>query len=279
MTTIAHSKVNPVLTTSKSIVVKVPERYEQHRAKSYAMLRIPNDDGTYRQGFRLHCGKCNGFSEVTNEWWGSTKHITLKFERAGWIVNERTTNWCICPKCQVVKGHKLAQPQEDPIVKGNGIDTTTDTIARGTAAAARALANKEAETMTTPPAPSLKPAAVPTLSPEVKAKIRQVLDRVFDDAKGAYLIDGTTRYSDEVVAKEVDLPRAVVIAYRELAYGPLLSDPELDELRVLLLASQRTIEAELQRIEHDRVKLTTNLAQLVELKQRIDRAERRMAQL
>lgn len=81
-----------------------------------------------------------------------------------------------------------------------------------------------------------------------RLKIRTLLDKHFDDAKGRYL-DG---YTDQRVGAEVDVPWAAVTAIREAAYGPLRVDPEVDAL-------QRAVAA----IEADLAKVKERLAALV----------------
>jgi hypothetical protein len=58
-------------------------------------------------------------------------------------------------------------------------------------------------------------------------RIRHKLDEVFDDSKGMYL-DG---YCDQRVAEDLKLPRKMIEQIREAAYGPIRTDPEIDQLR------------------------------------------------
>ncbi|EME69899.1 hypothetical protein H261_10859 [Paramagnetospirillum caucaseum] len=70
--------------------------------------------------------------------------------------------------------------------------------------------------------PAVRPA-----TPDERMRIRHKLDGVFDDAKGMYL-DG---YSDQRVAEELKLPRKMIEQIREAAYGPIRTDPEIEQLR------------------------------------------------
>ena len=70
--------------------------------------------------------------------------------------------------------------------------------------------------------PALRPA-----SPDERMRIRHKLDEVFDDSKGMYL-DG---YSDQRVADGLKLPRKMIEQIREAAYGPIRTDPEIEQLR------------------------------------------------
>lgn len=65
------------------------------------------------------------------------------------------------------------------------------------------------------------------ITPAQKAAVRNLLDKHFDDAAGRYL-EG---YTDERIAKDLNIPWAFVTQLREAAYGPLKSDPEVDALR------------------------------------------------
>lgn len=65
------------------------------------------------------------------------------------------------------------------------------------------------------------------LTPDQKAAVRRLLDTHFDDQRGHYL-DG---YSDQRVADEVNVPRALVSALRDNAYAPLREPSELERLR------------------------------------------------
>ncbi len=82
--------------------------------------------------------------------------------------------------------------------------------------------------LTAKPAP---PKAEPTLPREAttaeRVKVRALLDANFDDAAGRYL-DG---YSDQRIGEEVGVPWAIVARIREVGYGPIKVDPEIDAIR------------------------------------------------
>ena len=77
------------------------------------------------------------------------------------------------------------------------------------------------------------------VTPAVRTKVRDLLDRHFDDSLGQY-IDG---YSDEVVARETTASPSTVKRIREAAYGELRGDPELDGLRMLGVKLRAEVEA------------------------------------
>ena len=73
---------------------------------------------------------------------------------------------------------------------------------------------------------SLTPLAK-AVAPDSKTRIRALLDKHFDDSRGAYL-DG---YSDQRVGAELDVPWKAVADLREVAYGPLREDPEVAAIK------------------------------------------------
>lgn len=92
-----------------------------------------------------------------------------------------------------------------------------------------------------------KPIEVRQPTSEERVRIRNFLDKSFDDAAGCYLDD----MSDIRVAELVGVPRIVVERLRETAYGPLLLTPEMIKLRV-----------EMVTLKEDIGKLTTRAAEL-----------------
>lgn len=72
-----------------------------------------------------------------------------------------------------------------------------------------------------------------------RLQIRSALDKHFDDSKGRYL-EGMT---DEKIAEHLKVPRIFVTNIREAAYGPLLSNPEIDALREEISAQDLKIAA------------------------------------
>ena len=65
------------------------------------------------------------------------------------------------------------------------------------------------------------------ITPEARQRIRNLLDKHFDDGVGMYL-DGM---SDQRVSELANVPRAMVEQLREAAYGTIRVDPVLAELR------------------------------------------------
>ena len=74
------------------------------------------------------------------------------------------------------------------------------------------------------------------------------------DLLALHFVEGRYRngYSDEVVAKEKDIPRAVVTRIREEGFGPIKGDAECDEIRQEITAAKQliaTLETRLQKVE------------------------------
>lgn len=75
-----------------------------------------------------------------------------------------------------------------------------------------------------------------TLNTEQRVKIRNLLDKHFDDGSGRYL-DG---FSDQKIGDSIGVPRIHVEQMREAAYGPIKVDPEFARLEneILRLLSE-----------------------------------------
>lgn len=80
---------------------------------------------------------------------------------------------------------------------------------------------------------------VPALTPEQKKRVRDLLDGVFDEAKGMYL-DG---HSDKVVGEKLNLPWAGVAHVREAAYGPIRVDPDIQRLLDGIAVAEKLVTA------------------------------------
>jgi hypothetical protein len=65
-------------------------------------------------------------------------------------------------------------------------------------------------------------------TPDERVRIRELLDRYFDDELGAYAND----YSDERIGLEAgDVPWAIVTRIREAGWGPIRQTPQIVEVR------------------------------------------------
>jgi hypothetical protein len=158
---------------------------------------------------------------------GNPQAIAKLFERAGWQVDQHNKAKCLCPSC--LKAKKGPKPPVAPVVR---VPEPAQVVAKAIEAGDIKM-----------PVVDIK-----TIPSTIKVSLRNLLDKFFDDAAGAY-IEG---YSDEKIAEEVDVPRATVFAYREAAYGPLKRDPDVDAVLAGLAdirAKQADIQSQLAKLE------------------------------
>ena len=134
------------------------------------------------------------------------------FRAEGWRFDAWNRGATRCPACvdKAAANARGESPKEETVVKRPE--------PQGGAPAAAALPPNKTE-----------------LTVADRERLRALLDGVFDAAKGFYI----EAYSDAKAAAELDLPEALVRAYRDLAFGPLKAVPELDEVKAAL-ASLRT---------------------------------------
>jgi hypothetical protein len=185
------------------------------RPLSYDVLQVRDTSGP-RTVARLWCAQCG---ETLDLALNSTHHAdgVERMARAkGWDCDKNRPRRTICPDCKARPPLKVTAPKP-----------TKPTIPKETP-------------MTTS---ALRPA-----TPDERMRIRHKLDEVFDDSKGMYL-DG---YSDQRVAEDLKLPRKMIEQIREAAYGPIRTDPELDQLRTdiaALVAQASTLANRLAEVE------------------------------
>lgn len=74
---------------------------------------------------------------------------------------------------------------------------------------------------------------------EERLKIREALDKYFDDQAGCWLDD----WSDQKAGAHANVPWAMVTRIREAAYGPIKVDPEVAAIRALLAQLSAEIKA------------------------------------
>lgn len=90
-----------------------------------------------------------------------------------------------------------------------------------------------------------------------------MLDGHFDEARGMYL-EG---YSDQRIGKELNIPWACVTQMREAAYGPILVDTEVENLRAkvkVMSDNADALEVVIKNLEDD---LKVSRSRLAELRQ------------
>jgi hypothetical protein len=140
----------------------------------------------------------------------SADGLAKRAERFGWRAHAYRKSLCYCPKCSGPK-----KPKSEP---------------------------KKVMPM----------AVTPTKQPDVRepttderTRIRNLLDKHFDDKPGLYLDD----MSDQRIAEMVGVPRVIVERIREVGYGPNRTDPVIAGLRNDLAALKREIEGQQKGID------------------------------
>lgn len=193
----------------------------KRRGLSYDVLQV-RDGGQPRTVARVWCSGCTEHLDLTINSSHNPERIEQQARAKGWDCDKNRASWNRCPAC---KAMDKARSKGEPAAKAaEPIPAATDATARVSQAAApqpaptAPLGAKEtAMTTTTVRAPT----------PDERTRVRHKLDGVFDDSNGMYL-DG---YSDQKVADDLKLPRKIVEQIREAAYGPIRTDPEIEQLR------------------------------------------------
>lgn len=190
------------------------------RPLSYQFVTKPyGGDGMRKAFVRGTCGSCGQPEDIPWERSNNPFEVSRAFEKRGWEFDQNRIAKCRCPSCLTKRfGAKLRTDMK--------LDATPEMK---------------------PMAVTLAPAASPTLdaTPDQKRRIRELLDKHFDDAVGCYL-DGK---SDQVIGKELGLPWALVARMRELAYGPLRADPEVLAIQTELQAARNEQSLLLGRVQ------------------------------
>jgi hypothetical protein len=193
----------------------------------YEPLRYRHRSGTAVHIARFQCD-CRATHEVPIRSGSAAMPASIikVAERAGWELSpaERLVR---CPTC--------AKRNRTPLVLAEALK--------------RAGVNGAAPAPAAEPPPAIKPiledtnVSLKSVPPAIaqlalpreattaeRGKIRGLLDANFDDATGAYLAG----YSDQRIADEVKVPRAIVTRIREVGYGAIKQDPELAAVRAEL---------------------------------------------
>jgi len=157
-------------------------------------------NGGMREVAQFVCVECGERGEVDTGGTLAPDVIQSKAARIGWKLDAKKAGRTYCPKC--------AGPR-------------------------KAAATPKPETpMPAPPIP------IREATNDQRVLIRNLLDKHFDDAVGAFL-DGMT---DATIAEKAGVPRVVVERIREAAYGPIRVDPEIQAIRAELAALKAQAE-------------------------------------
>lgn len=195
------------------------------RPLSYGVVQLRDISGP-RTVARLWCAQCGETLDLTLNSNHNADAVERRARAKGWDCDKNRASRTLCPDCK-------ARPR-----------TVVRPIPPKPPAAPRPVAAKPASPITMEiPMTTVRPA-----TPDERMRIRHKLDEVFDDSKGMYL-DGS---SDQRVAEDLKLPRKMIEQIREAAYGPIRTDPEIDQLRTdiaALIAQASTLANRLAEVE------------------------------
>lgn len=203
----------------------------KHRPLSYDILQI-RETGGPRTIARIWCAACGDTLDLTLTANRHADNVERRAKAKGWDCDKNRASRTICPDCKAAPPARIKPAM--PVASK---------ACRSATAAKSAVPTVNME----PPMTAITPAVRPA-TPDERMRIRHKLDGVFDDAKGMYL-DG---YSDQRVAEELKLPRKMIEQIREAAYGPIRTDPEIEQLRtdiVALIAMASTLTNRLAEVE------------------------------
>lgn len=160
----------------------------------------------------LKCKSCDATGKIPVISFGNNPHlIEQAFLRAGWECDVHKEAKNFCPSCTTKRSKKKEKE-----------NVTMPTRLVGSPSGIRILGSLSPREVNE----SLK--SVKDLTAVHRFDLRNILDASFDDAKGAY-IDTMT---DHLISEKLGIPRAVVVEFREMAYGPLKEDPLITALRM-----------------------------------------------
>lgn len=197
------------------------------------------------------CGRCPAEKSFRLPRGSNNPEAVQKLFRAeGWRLDAWVPGDVRCPACLAAAAEKRrGEKPEKP--KSNGEKIVTLQIVKDA------------------PAGDVPPGGLPpdktTLTAADRARLRTLLDGLFDADKGYYI----EAYSDAKVAAETDLPEKLVRDYREVAFGPLTAVPELEPLVVDL----RGLEERSRTLLAD---AATVGDQVAALKRRVEETARRL---
>lgn len=227
----------------RAVYTRIDKRLKEALRGSFYRFVAIKVGSKYLPHAQAVCGGCGAQGAVVPEEKDApSSMIARQFRELGWEVTNKT-GAIRCPKC---------------IKEADGAYLSAIAAVRSANEQVLKLEPKESTAMPTTATVSTIAPVPRKLSPDEKLRVRNLLDKQFDESKGAYV----TGYSDQRVGEEANVPWASVRELREAAYGPLRSVPELEALRG---EAERVVAA---------AKALEKLA--ASLTQRIDEATRRL---
>jgi len=178
----------------------------KNRGFAWSQRRKVDEGGRTISIIRISCRSCTNFLEKQRGSDHQQPPVLEKwFKREGWELDFRRPGSVVCPTCQKSPpaSNVVHMPTPTPIqqvMKETVVNTPTEIRKAPEGAVARQLADFERD------------------------KVRDLIDQHF--LNGRY-IDG---YSDVRVAAAIDVPLVRVVELREIAFGKIKADPELENL-------------------------------------------------
>jgi hypothetical protein len=198
-------------------------------ARGFSFKVLHTEDGT-RKVARFICSTCGDCLDITNGSGGkAAEFFVARADRMGWAADARKRSKCYCPRCLGDMKAKQFAPERSP--PQTSLPLGPVVISPPPSVIDDQPKQKEAVTVQT----AIKPRE-PTA--EERMRIRGFFDKCFDDAQGVYLDD----MSDQKIGEEINVPWSLVTRIREMAYGPIRSDPELAALKTRQAALQTQMD-------------------------------------
>ena len=182
-----------------------------HRATSYEIVGV-RQHGRSVAVARLWCADCGEALDVPMNNGHKPHLVRAAAGRAGWTFDQHVLAAVRCAACRNRTPAAAHRGQDEPT------GDAAVTIKHRTGEDKAVVADKKK-------AEPVRPATVAE-----REKMRSFLDGCFDAKLGCYL-DGWT---DKTVGEHLGLPWAVVAAYREVCFGPIRTNPELEEAKAAL---------------------------------------------
>lgn len=206
-------------------------------------IRPLNPPEDMRPAATLQCAGCDVKGKLPIMGFGNNpEKIQQAFIRLGWRCDVHKASGNFCPKCmkeKAVRAEAAAKRNDEQRKEEKQVEL-------------RAFTRTPVSTASSPQMVEVR--SLRDLTPDQKFKLRQSLDHSFDDSSGRY-IDGHT---DHTVSERLGIPRAIVIEFRELMYGPLKEDPLVTNLRDQLSEAKKALAG----IQSDVAKMELLLAEV-----------------
>lgn len=195
---------------------------------AFQIVNKPVSDTAFRAFGRFICRECPAELDIPLMSPPNPEKMCILARQRGWLTNVHKPTAVFCPKCQ----GPTKKPENALLnLPSNNIPET-----------------KVIEM-------TVKPVEIRQPTNEERVRIRNYLDKSFDDAAGCYLDD----MNDARIAELVGVPRVVVERLRETAYGPLLLTPEMVKLRV----EMGTLKEDIARLTARAAELLSQLEQVI----------------